>query len=425
MSIHKKNYKSIAIIVVLVLLAVTAIAVTAVLATRNPSDCHENDSMKYIHCILDKAPLVDGHNDWPYQMGELYRDQINNENLQTMPSTQTDIDRLRKGHVGAQFWAAYVDCNTRYHDAVKAHLTQIDLIKRFVKKEKKTFKFARSAADIESFSSDGYIASLIGVEGGHSIDSSLAVLRMYYELGVRYMTLTHNCNTPWADQSGVDSGVTIIFLTFLIFYYKIFLFEEGGTILKRFVSVRSYCVERNESTWYVLDATKAPIIFSHSSAYTLCHHRRNVRDDIMDKLPSVDGVIMVNFYTGFISCYPSNSTNSTIDNVIEHIDYIKKRIGYQYVGIGGDYDGVDTLPEGLEDVSKYPNLFYRLYKENGWTKKELLGLAGGNLLRVFKKVEKVSNGMQKLEISEDLISVKRLEDANATECLRWKLTLDG
>ncbi|KAF3425039.1 hypothetical protein E2986_13278 [Frieseomelitta varia] len=280
-----------------------------------------------------------------------------------------------------QFWAAYVHCKSQFKDAVPLTLRQIDVIKRLVAKYPKDLQFATKAKHIEEAWSNGKIASLIGVEGGHSIDSSLAVLRLYYELGVRYMTLTHMCNTPWADASVVDDGS----VRNLTKFGQAVVLEMNRLGMLVDLAHVSHNVMRE-----TLAVTKAPIIFSHSSVFSLCRNYRNVPDDVLHMVKKNNGIVMVNFYSEFINC--DSSRNATIQDVIDHINYIRNLIGANHVGIGSDYDGVESLPEGLEDVSKYPELFDRLYESDvtpRWTKEELEKLAGRNLIRVLKAVEEV------------------------------------
>lgn len=350
---------------------------------------------------LDTAPLIDGHNDLPSNLYELL-----NNNLDTFNFTQnlsndalwglnacrtchTDLPRLRKGKIGAQFWAAYVHCKSQFKDAVQLTLRQIDVIKRLVAKYPKDLQFATEAKHIEEAWNNGKIASLIGVEGGHSIDSSLAVLRLYYELGVRYMTLTHMCNTPWADASVVDDGS----VRNLTKFGQAVVLEMNRLGMLVDLAHVSHNVMRE-----TLAVTKAPIIFSHSSVFSLCRNYRNVPDDVLHMVKKNDGIVMVNFYSKFVNC--NSSRNATIQDVIDHINYIRNLIGANHVGIGSDYDGIESLPEGLEDVSKYPELFDRLYESDvtpQWTKEELEKLAGRNLIRVLKAVEEVSDSLKNSE----------------------------
>lgn len=223
------------------------------------------------------------------------------------------------------------------------------------------------------------MASLIGVEGGHLIDSSLGVLRTLYHLGMRYLTLTHNCNTPWADNWLVDKGDDEAESQGLSPFGKLVLNEMNRLGVMIDLSHVSVATMKD-----ALQLSKAPVIFSHSSAYSVCPHRRNVPDDVLQLVKSTNSLVMVNFYNQFVSC----SDSATLSQVADHLDHIKTVAGAGAVGLGGDYDGVTNLPVGLEDVSKYPDLIAELLRRN-WTETEVRGLLAENLLRVFSAVELV------------------------------------
>ncbi|XP_076461326.1 dipeptidase 1-like [Babylonia areolata] len=354
--------------------------------------------------ILDKYPLVDGHNDLPWQ----YRSHVNNSvyhsgvNLTAgWSAVHTDIPRLRTGKVGAQFWAAFVHCNSSYKDAVRQSLDQVDVIKKIVRAYPETFEWVTTAQGIEDAFKAGKIGSLIGLEGGHSIDSSLGNLRMFYELGVRYMTVTHSCNTPWADNWLVDTPNNTAEFGGLTRF--------GEMVIKEMNRLGMLVDLSHVSHDTMVDAivtSRAPVIFSHSSAFSYCNHYRNVQDDVLDMTKTNKGVVMVNFYSPYINCAPNylnDTVNGTLSQVADHIDYIKNRIGVDYVGIGADYDGVPTLPVGLEDVSTYPALFAELLKRR-WTEEDLMKLAGKNLVRVFREAERVRDTLRTEEPYEALIS---------------------
>lgn len=246
------------------------------------------------------------------------------------------------------------------------------------------------------------MASLIGVEGGHLIDSSLGVLRTLYHLGMRYLTLTHNCNTPWADNWLVDKGDDEAESQGLSPFGKLVLNEMNRLGVMIDLSHVSVATMKD-----ALQLSKAPVIFSHSSAYSVCPHRRNVPDDVLQLVKSTNSLVMVNFYNQFVSC----SDSATLSQVADHLDHIKKVAGAGAVGLGGDYDGVTNLPVGLEDVSKYPDLIAELLRRN-WTETEVKGLLAENLLRVFSAVELVSNIMQVPE--EETIPVEKLDGSCRT-----------
>ncbi|GAB1597858.1 dipeptidase 1-like [Argonauta hians] len=382
--------------VIFLLLLVLSIAISVPMMSKLSRNSKSIDTAKE---ILKTYPLIDGHNDLPYRIrlyGTVYGTDFNSRLDKKWNISHTDIPRLREGMVGAQFWIAYVSCKTQFKDAVTKSLEQVDIIKNLVAKYPETFEFVTTAQGIEEAFKKNRIASLIGLEGGHSIDSSLGVLRMFYELGVRYMTITHNCNTPWADNWKMDINKTNIHNGLTDFGKKVIheMNRIGMLIDLSHVAVKTMEV--------ALEQSKAPVIFSHTSAFALCHHYRNAPDSILKKTQENKGVVMVNFYSDYINCFPNNQTNATLSQVADHIDHIKKVAGVETVGIGGDYDGVEKVPMGLEDTSKYPDLFSELVKR-GWSKEDLGKLAGGNLLRVFKAVEKVRDEMKEENPAEDMI----------------------
>ncbi|XP_077301774.1 dipeptidase 1-like [Arctopsyche grandis] len=352
----------------------------------------DRERLETAHQILAEVPLIDGHNDLPWNLRKFLRNEINDFELNTdltvvepwskSKYSHTDLPRLRAGMMGAQFWSAFVPCAAQDKDAVQLTLEQIDVIKRLVEKYPQYFQFATSVNDIlESHSArPRKIASLIGVEGGHSLGNSLGVLRTYYELGVRYLTLTHTCNTPWADSSGDKPNL-------------MGLSPFGEKVVREMnrlgMLIDLSHVSPNTSR-AVIKLSKAPVIFSHSSVYALCPHNRNVPDDIIRSIRDTGGIIMVNFYPNFVKC----SDNATLADVAEHIHYIKRMIGADHIGLGGDYDGVNRVPRGLEDVSKYPELFAELLRSGQWSVQELKNLAGLNLLRVLQRAEKVRDDLR-------------------------------
>ncbi|XP_026234192.1 dipeptidase 1 [Anabas testudineus] len=333
--------------------------------------------------LMSKTPLIDGHNDLPWQLRKQFNNELNEVDLHKLNTTHTNIDKIKRGLLGAQFWAAFVHCDTQYKDAVRQTLEQIDVIHRMCQKYPDTFMFATSSQDITEAFRMKKTASLIGVEGGHSIDSSLGTLRTMYHLGVRYLTLTHSCNTPWVDNWLVDTGSEPPQHNGLSSFGKQVILEMNRLGMMIDLAHVSVAVMNQ-----VLDLSKAPVIFSHSSAYSICPSKRNVPDDVLLRVNKTGGIVMVNFYNDYVTC----SKTAKLSDVADHFDYIKKVAGAGSVGFGGDYDGVTRVPEGLEDVSKVPSLVAELLRR-GWTEEEVNAALGNNLLRVMREVEKVRDSL--------------------------------
>jgi membrane dipeptidase len=367
-----------------------------------------------------QVPLIDGHNDYP----EVLRDKSPGRDLLALdlskpqPSIMTDIPRLRAGGVGGQFWSVYVSASLQGGAAVTATLEQIDVVHRMVAQYPETFQLALTASDVEAAFKAGRIASLIGMEGGHSIDNSLATLRMMYALGARYMTLTHTKNTAWAD-SATDKPV----LGGLSPFGEAVVHEMNR--LGMLVDLSHVSEETMDDA---LRVSKAPVIFSHSSARAICDHPRNVPDAILQRLPKNGGVVMVNFYPAFVApdggplatamfaelrrletLHPNDPVvvraamdawqkthpvpKATLSMVADHIEHIRQVAGVDHVGIGSDLDGIEVTPVGLEDVSKYPALTAELLRR-GWSDDDVKKLLGLNILRVMKQVETVAASLK-------------------------------
>ncbi|XP_073988631.1 dipeptidase 1-like isoform X2 [Rhodnius prolixus] len=362
--------------------------------------------------LLQEVPLIDGHNDLPWNIRKFVHNRLNEfrfgEDLRGVPPwslsawSHTDLQRLRAGQVSAQFWAAYVPCESQFKDAVQLTLEQIDVIRRLTEKYSPPLTFCTSAQEITEAHEKNHLCSLIGVEGGHSLANSLPVLRILYTLGVRYLTLTSTCNTQWADSSLVDVPGRKPEHGGLTNFGKIIVKEMnrlGMLVDLSHVSVRTMKA--------ALEVSKAPVIFSHSSARALCNSTRNVPDHILAKLGLNGGLVMVNFYSQFLTC----KDTATIADAAAHINHIRGIAGVDSVGLGAGYDGINFTPKGLEDVSMYPALFAELISTGQWTSDELKKLAGLNLLRVLRAVEKVRDDMAKsgVEPYEDTIAPKYLK----------------
>ena len=377
------------------------------------------------------VPLIDGHNDYPWALREnAERDLDKLDIARPQPSIMTDIARLRAGGVGGQFWSVYVPAELQGQAAVTATLEQIDIVHRMMRRYPETFELALSAADVERIFEKGKIASMIGMEGGHSIDSSLGALRMFHRLGARYMTLTHSRNVPWAD-SATDTPALGGLSAF------------GEQVVREMNWLGMLVDLSHVSPDTMADAirvSEAPIIFSHSSARAVNDVPRNVPDNILQTLSKNGGIVMVTFVPGFLSpkvtawgklqaaeesrlkAQSPNDENTvkgglaawtksnpapraTVADVADHIDHIRKVAGIDHIGLGGDFDGITSVPEGLEDVSKYPTLTAELLRR-GYKDDDVKKILGLNILRVMREVEKVSARLQKSRAASPALFTK-------------------
>jgi membrane dipeptidase len=370
--------------------------------------------------VLDRAILFDGHNDLPWAIRsykEAPGDVAAYDLRKHAPGKgQTDIPRLREGRVGAQFWSVYTPPEADGHFA-RTQLEQIDIARRVIERYPETFQLAATAADIRAAKKAGRIGSMLGLEGGHAIEDSLGALRAYYDLGVRYMTLTHNRHTNWADAALQDPPA----------YGGLNAFgEQVVHEMNRIGMLVDLSHTSADTMRDALRVSQAPVIFSHSSVRALCDIPRNVPDDVIQMLPANGGVLMVTFVSGFVSQAAADVTLPMIQEynaraqgkseaerkaiedeiaartvmpkvsiaaVADHIDYIRNKIGVDYIGIGSDYDGNEDWPEGLSDVSMYPNLFAELIRR-GWSDADLAKIAGGNVLRALEQAEAVARRLQ-------------------------------
>jgi membrane dipeptidase len=361
--------------------------------------------------LLSRVPLIDGHNDLPYALRDAGAMDLASVDLaEPVSFTQTDLPRLAAGGLGAQFWSVYVPASLAGEAAVVTTLEQIDLVHRMVRRYPDRLELALTAADVERIFAAGRLASLIGAEGGHSIASSMGALRMLYGLGVRYLTLTHNSNVPWADSATDEpraGGLTG--------FGRAVVGEMQRLGMLVDLSHVSPGTMRD-----ALDVAEAPVMFSHSSARALCDHPRNVPDDVLARLPGNGGLCMVTFVPDFVSpecaawaaaltadmrergldpwdfdvreqaaqqrAAADPRPTATLAQVADHVEHVREVAGIGHVGLGGDMDGTLQLPDGLTDVSCYPALFAELLRR-GWTEDDCARLAGGNLLRVLRGAE--------------------------------------
>jgi membrane dipeptidase len=402
---------------VLLVVALLAVVSSAEEKPRERGPVRLTDEALAIH---REAIVIDGHNDLPWQFRK--NDDLSFRKidlLKPQKGLHTDIPRLRKGGVGGQFWSAYVHVGTRKdRTAVTQTLEQIDVIHRMIRSYPDDFTFATTADDVVKARKAGKIASLIGVEGGHSIDNSIGVLRTYHTLGVRYLTLTHTENTDWAD-SATDKPKNNGLSPFG---------EEVVREMNRLGMLVDISHVSPDTMKHALRITKAPVIASHSSAYALTEHPRNVPDDVLKLVAANGGVIMVNFYPGFLvpeaarglremykaerelkAKYPDEKQfqaavdawfkehpipTGSVHTVVDHIEHITKVAGIDHVGLGSDFDGISTQPKQLEDVSCFPYITQELLNR-GYKKEDIHKILGGNVLRVMRAAERVNRGAGK------------------------------
>jgi membrane dipeptidase len=370
--------------------------------------------------LLAEHPVVDGHNDLPWALREHVRYDLNRMDIAAdqRGRLHTDIPRLRAGGVGAQFWSVYVRSDMAGDDAVSATLEQVDGVRQLLERYPADLAAALTADDMEKARGEGRIASLMGAEGGHSINNSLATLRALYALGVRYMTLTHNDNVPWADSATDAPGVGGL--------------SDFGHEVVREMNRTGMLVDLSHvaaSTMRdALATSAAPVVFSHSSSRAICDHARNIPDDVLALLPANGGVAMVTFVPKFIlpqavawtqaadenmqthGFHPLDTTPdamrihaafeeahprpvATVATVADHLDHMREVAGIDHIGIGGDFDGTAFTPDGLDDVAGYPNLIAELLRR-GWSASDLAKLTWQNAVRTLRAAEDVARDLQ-------------------------------
>ncbi|NUO42359.1 MAG: membrane dipeptidase [Streptomyces sp.] len=368
--------------------------------------------------LLREFPVVDGHNDLPWALREQVRYDLDARDIATDQSAHlhTDLARLRAGGVGAQYWSVYV--RSDLPDAVPATLEQIDCVRQLIDRHPDALRAARTAADMEAARAEGRIASLMGAEGGHSIANSLATLRGLYALGVRYMTLTHNDNNDWADSATDEPNVGG-----LSAFGRAVVGEMNREGMLVDLSHVAATTMRD-----ALDTSVAPVIFSHSSSRAVCDHPRNIPDDVLERLAGNGGMAMVTFVPKFVLQAAVDWTAAadenmrahgfhhlattpdamkvhrafeertprpvaTVSTVADHLDHMREVAGVDHLGIGGDYDGTAFTPDGLADVSGYPNLIAELL-DRGWSTSDLAKLTWQNAVRVLGAAEDVARDLQ-------------------------------
>ena len=397
-----------------------AVTMFPLLLAATPLAAQADRALDHARKLLRSTPLIDGHNDLPWTIRESKTAPMDVAayDLRSTTPKHTDLARLKAGQVGAQFWSVYIPGEYQDSGYARVQLEQIDIARRMIARYPERLALALSSSDIEREFKRGRIASLLGMEGGHAIENSLGALRAYYALGARYMTLTHNVTLDWADaalDSARHKGLT-----------------DFGREVVREMNRLGMLVDLSHVSPAVmsnaLDVAQAPVIFSHSSARALTEHSRNVPDSILARLPKNGGVVMVTFVPDFVSnavaawARTSDSVSSALDSTVadtvarkaqldawtashprphatlkqvaDHIEHVRKVAGPDHVGIGSDFDGIDYTPDGLEDVSKFPDLFAELIRR-GWNDQDLKKLAGQNLLRAFRAAEETAARLQR------------------------------
>jgi membrane dipeptidase len=364
--------------------------------------------------VLATTPLVDGHNDlpWAIRTDETAPMDVAAYDLRARTAGHTDIDRLRQGRVGIQFWSVYVPSRAVAEGAARVQLEQIDIARQIFARYPEVFRETLTADHAVAAFSDGYIASVMGLEGGHVLENSLGALRAYYDLGARYLTLTHSDNTDWADaatDTPRHNGLSAF----------------GREVIREMnrLGMMVDLSHVSPATMHAaIDVSEAPVIFSHSSARGVTDHPRNVPDDVLRRMPQNGGVVMVTFVPQFLNTEVARwqsqpesyrratpAPRATLADAVRHIEHVRDVAGIDHVGIGGDFDGISTVPIGLEDVSTYPVLFAELSRR-GWSESDLRKLAGDNALRVWRENERVAQRLQ-AERGPSTATIQQLDGA--------------
>lgn len=356
--------------------------------------------------VLRSTPLVDGHNDlpWAIRQSDTAPRNVAAYDLRTRTPGHTDIERLRQGMVGIQFWSVYVPSDAVLQGAARVQLEQIDIANRIVERYPDVLQKTGDPDSALAIFRNGRIASVFGMEGGHAIENSLGALRAFHDLGARYMTLTHSANIDWADsccEPPRHNGLT-----------------EFGKEVVREMNRLGMLVDLShvspKSMHDALDVTAAPVIFSHSSARAVTDHPRNVPDDVLRRLPRNGGVVMITFVPSFVSetvmrapAGQQPRPRATMEDVIRHIEHVRNTAGIDHVGIGADFDGISEVVQGLEDVSTYVPLFAELHRR-GWSEADLRKLAGDNALRAWRSARDVSVRLRR-ERGPSMATIEQLD----------------
>ncbi|XP_054733719.1 uncharacterized protein LOC129241441 isoform X2 [Anastrepha obliqua] len=376
-----------------VLCLITIVAMFAYQHFVAPSRNSHAQRLRIVQRILKEVPLVDGHNNFAWNVRKYAHNSLELVHMRRDPSAkilwtrpswaQTDMERLKQGLVGVQMWSAYVPCESLGLNAVQVAIEQIDIIRRLTEMYSLETVLVSSSKDILTARQHGQMASLIGIKGGHAIGSSLAVLRSFYSVGARALSLTHKCDLSWAGSSASESE------SGLSTFGKAVIREMNRLGMMVDLSYSSDATARD-----VLQITRAPVIFSHSAARQLCNSTHNVPDEILRLVADNGGLIMVSFDPEDVAC----GQQAYLSDVVEHIKHIRTIAGVQHIGIGAGYDGIEVPPIGLEDASKYPDLLATLLQDHNWSEQDIAMLAGKNFLRILETVENVRDYWKRADI---------------------------